>query len=698
MKITRNALALAAIAGLAAPALAQDSISNLGTGLPGDSPDAFAAGDQVDKYVVDLVPFTTSWGTEFGLGVLHKSPAVDGPGGFFGSLVSAQAISQNTITANVNDSFDFWQQAGAGVTDRNSAPGSLDLSGDVIQQASLFGSFSGDNNSVSGTVINIDPADSSRLFVTRVLAATNQDASGTGNTAQFGVGSVDAAGNAYFRADDFGTAGNSITGNNLGRVRMLDRAAGAFNQITGPGLVGADAASTDALETGFPDPILTPSNLPAEIFGGSGAVVTTSFAADILFGGASPLSTSPVPPENDFRGSLGMTPKAFSGYGASAATFSSLDKDAAGATNSIRTFAVDSTGAPTSAGTLFTRSSSITDNSNGFVLNAPDSASVHHFSQTAFRGGNGQIDGQVLPSGNLLATATLAVNQASRFEQDPDNFIVAFRETAAGTVEETLVAYTTFSDNKEILDGPGGNAIGTLLPIDVAFGGATGPSMSAPSIDSAGNVWFVAPFQLDAEDFANVGLFRAVYNPANFSYELELVLRANFFDGTTLTGLNSNTPFRLTFTSIADSNSISSGTFWSSNVSADAALDQDPADFDPADPNTLGGAVLSVELSYDVDGDGVHDDPTAGAGDPASVDESYNGLVYIGAITSVVEECPLEFDGQPGLTFGDLNAYVGDFFNNPTNPDLEFDGNTGITFGDLNAYVAAFFAPPASCQ
>ena len=685
MKITRNALALAAIAGLAAPALAQDSISNLGTGLPGDAPNAFDSQDQVDKYVVDLVPFTTSWGTEFGLGVLHKSPNVDGPGGFFGSLISAQAISQNTITTNVNDSFDFWQQAGAGVSANNSQPGSVDLNGEAIQQATVFAGFGGASNTINTSLINIDPADSSRLYVTRVLAGNNQSAAGGPDTAQFGVGSIDAAGNAYFRADAFGSTGTPlVNADAYGRIRTADRTQGQFNQITGPGLVGQEA--TDDLANGGAD-FLTPHNIPAEIFGGNGSILTGSFGTNLItaFGNQSI-------PNNGTRGAWSVSPNAFTGFAnPGAVTATILDKEPGGETNSIRVVGVDAAGQFTGSTRLYTRSNNITDNSNGFVLNAADSASVNHFSQTRFRGGNGQTDVNVVPGGDLISAATLAVNQASRFDQDPDNFIVAFRETPGGAISETLVAYTTFGASKEILDGPGGNTIGTLLPIDLAFTGTTGPTMSAPSIDSAGNIWFASPFQLSNEMFADVGLFRAVYNPANFSYELELVVRTGFGTGTTLTGLNSNTPFQLTFgPSLADGNSVSSGTLWSSNVSNDAALDQNPADFEPADPNTLGGAVLSVELAYDIDNDGTFDDPTSSQGNPASIDESYNALVYIGALTSVgPQQCsPADINADGSITPGDVNAFIIAFQNG--DPIADVNGDGAVTPGDVNDFINLF--------
>lgn len=689
MNIARTAVGLVAAAGIAGPALAQDSISTNpdgGNGLPGDAPSAFAAGDQVDRYAIDLVPFNTSWGTEFGLGVLHKSPNVDGDGGFFGSLISAQAISPGITTA-VLDGVEFqeWSEPGFGVSENNFEPtSSVLLDGEFLQQATAFDAFSGTSSTLNTTLINIDPSDSSRLFVTRVLAANGESAMGVKN-AEFGLGSIDASGNVYFRADDFDANGpDPIAPDRFGRVRTADRTAGQFNSVTGPTVTGQEA--TDDIRGG--SSFLTPNNIPADIFGGSGSILANSFSAPLIT--EFNLSGQSIP-SNGTRGAWSTSINPFDGFSEPGAlTASILDQDSEGITRAIRVVAVDAAGAFTGSNSFFNPSNSVTDNSNGFALNTGDAASVHHVSQTRFQGSS-QADAQVTPAGDLIATATLAVNQSSRFDQDPDNFIVAFRETPDGTVEETLVAYVTFTDNKEILDGPGGNAIGTLLPIDLAFTGSLGPSMSAPAIDSAGNIWFACPFQLDGEEFADVGLFRAVYNRDDFSYELELVVRTGFDSGTTLTGLNSQTPFQLTFgPPFADNNSVSSGTFWSSNVSNDAALGQNAGDFEPADPNTLGGAVLSVELSYDVNGDGIFDDPTSPAGDASSPDEAYTAIVYIGALTSVEEDCPFEFDGQPGLNDGDLNAYIDAFRNNPSNPRLEFNGEPGLTLGDLSAFIAAF--------
>ena len=62
-------------AGLAAPAFAQDSVSQFGTGLAGggDALDPFNTSSQRANYVTTLTPFTTSWGTQFGVAPIAKS-------------------------------------------------------------------------------------------------------------------------------------------------------------------------------------------------------------------------------------------------------------------------------------------------------------------------------------------------------------------------------------------------------------------------------------------------------------------------------------------------------------------------------------------------------------------------------------------------------------------------------------------------
>ena len=74
-------------------------------------------------------------------------------------------------------------------------------------------------------MVAFDPADPSRLYVTRVSAAINAGL-GALDRSQFGYGGVDADGNLCFRADSFGSTGPAtslLVGDNYFRVRLAAR-------------------------------------------------------------------------------------------------------------------------------------------------------------------------------------------------------------------------------------------------------------------------------------------------------------------------------------------------------------------------------------------------------------------------------------------------------------------------------------------
>lgn len=71
-----NLLALVMVAGFAASAMAQDSISkngNGGNGLPGDALNWTDPLAQRGRYVVESQRLTTSWGVKFGIVPLVKT-------------------------------------------------------------------------------------------------------------------------------------------------------------------------------------------------------------------------------------------------------------------------------------------------------------------------------------------------------------------------------------------------------------------------------------------------------------------------------------------------------------------------------------------------------------------------------------------------------------------------------------------------
>ena len=117
MRLCTRTLALAAIAGAACGASAQDSISNNndgGNGLPGDAFTPYE-GDNVQDFVVDLTPFQTSKGNTFGIAPLVKTSKVSSS--FFGSLGSAQAISADLLNdvPFIAPDYALWNAPGQGV-------------------------------------------------------------------------------------------------------------------------------------------------------------------------------------------------------------------------------------------------------------------------------------------------------------------------------------------------------------------------------------------------------------------------------------------------------------------------------------------------------------------------------------------------------------------------------------------------------
>ncbi|MCC6969913.1 MAG: hypothetical protein IT434_06785, partial [Phycisphaerales bacterium] len=211
-----TALSLMALAGLAAPALAQDSVDKYAAGLPGDALDPWTTGvpNQASAYVVDLTPMFTSCGTRFGIAPLIKTSKTNPA--FFGSLFSGSGISstlQNSAGLH-SPLYREWNTPGQGLNPIHNNPASAIspniFAGDGASQFAVgMAEFSTDaggvsTNNIIGGIVNFDPARPSRLYVTKYMAATNQTGVGIGDNAQFGMGTVDSTGNLYLRGDNGG--------------------------------------------------------------------------------------------------------------------------------------------------------------------------------------------------------------------------------------------------------------------------------------------------------------------------------------------------------------------------------------------------------------------------------------------------------------------------------------------------------------
>ncbi len=643
---------LALILILASPAFATDSVSNTAC-LPGDALDPWDTTEQRNDYVVDLTAFNTSWGTAFGIAPLVKSSKTSSD--YFGSLMSAQAISRVQLFGQTLDgSFDYWNAPGYGVnTVQNDAPTTqIDLTGRLGNKFAVdFAEYSTTDNEANynGTIaglVQYEPSAPTRLYVSRIVAATNS-CDNTSNLSGFGTGSIDPAGVLHLRADAYGTSAGcgltALTADNVFRVDAANRNTTSLNVISNDYPGGQfDSAVTDWVVRNSATVHSTPGMIPGPIVGGAPLYIGVNFDGQYCRGtdfgavtcdqthwGTGVLST---------RGNISYTSANCSQLSSTHGIAAIIGRDAATDDPSALGIFMNLWGLGASGnvtGTLALRLPAvITDPTTGATNIAGTNEFDHYHSQVAYRGGNGQIALGVDPAGNLLAAAQVD-HPADGGTDWPVNYIAVARvDCTTGTQSWTMAGYSdgtegTSGGGKPILDGPGGSIIGRMVGLDKVTTESTpfGPSVSAPMIDSAGNVWFFSAIELfgDPSDLTT-GLLRAVYDPATFGYELELVFKL----GDVFHGQNSDRDYMVTFVGIADSNSVASETMWSQNISESAHLGLDPATIEPADPRTLGGIVLAAEIVYDADQDGDFEQPCTGA--TGEQDQDYNVLLYIGSV------------------------------------------------------------------
>jgi hypothetical protein len=708
-KVALTTILVGCFAGFA---MAQDSVSNLGTGLPGDGLSPWDSSLQCKEYVVDLSPFVGSKGTGFMIGPILKSSKTSSS--FFGSLPSASTLSREIVPAPyAAGSYAEWVATpGAGVNPQTNNPAAMIPApqGNSLQFSAALAEFSTTDafssyNAVVGVVANINPNDPNRLYVKRVAAATNS-AQNNEDRSQFGIGGVTAQGDVMFRADGFGSTGpNPLSGNNIFRVGMLDRDCGVINYADSNGL--NDTASGDWLVqnsgTTFNIPNVSPDGATA-----GWKFLGSDFNAQYAYGDTSPVTITGahLTSATDHRAAVAYMTQNGACFGGPGGTAAVLGKSNSGGgrTDQINVWGIELDASVTPGSQLALKlPTTMTDNETGEVFDpnfGPAGAGIlgafdGYHSQTAFRGGTSLVALQKDPyaaNDTLLAAATVyRDSQGGAFQNDEFQYIAMARTECGGRTEWAVVAYNVdavlnFDSGKEICDAAG-NPIGILSELPLVTGGSpNGPSISAPAIDAAGNVWFISAVALTHFKDGTVrpmgtdydsALIRAIYDPATFSYKLELVLEL----GEVLQGRNSGLPYQIQFMPIADSNSISSQTVFSSSVAEQAYLGGTPSPLLPASAsNWLGGFVIGVEYVYDVDGDEDFEDPTGSGGNPASDDEAYNGLLYITA--------------NPDFTCGDVNCdgFVNSFdidpfvlaVLNPTQYAIQFP-NCSIATADINA-------------
>jgi hypothetical protein len=435
--------------------------------------------------------------------------------------------------------------------------------------------------------------------------------------------------------------------------------------------------------------------------------------------------TSHRPGTTDHRGSIAHSPKVL--FAGSTSTGATLARSAPTGlrTDAISVFGLDNAGNVTAART-FAIPLTLQDACDSTLWPLGSGEFRHYDSQVLFRGGTSQVSVGKDQAGRGLLAATLS--SGNNGANNPFNAIAVcrFDPSVSGSVGSwSIAAWTNTSntDGKDILgdfgqDGaPGTNDVGesdgVIDALDAPIGrlaslselgtGKVGPSLSAPAFDSVGNLYFIASVALNKPMGASIvqvftqALLRGVYDPATSCYRLELVLELN----SVFQGANSGTRYMVNFLGLADSDSISSSSLWSSSVSQASWNNVDVAGVETKSPLTLGGLVLSARIVYDTNNDMLFQDPTALAGNAASVDEAYNAILLI-ANTSPPSSCIADVDdgtftGTPdgGVTIDDLLYYLSIFEQGTPEADVDdgsFTGTRdgGVTIDDLLYYLFRF--------
>lgn len=727
-------MTLVACAGLAAPALAQDSVSTAGNG---DALDAYTTTTQVVKFSTKLTPFTSSLGNTYGIVPLVKASASLPVDPFPSHLISGQAMSRSIVSNTLTTgSYATWTTAGPGVNPaRNTAPGFVNAPASGLQSVGVgFAEFGNSANNIIAGLVSFSPSTPDTLYVNRIVAAVNQPNSNVGtDQGAFGMGVVDAHLNVQFRADDnLATGANNLLDDNMFRVNAEMRANGTLNVIGGIGGLadGTDAAATETLLASNATVHSPGSQIEQAIGGpvGFGPNFLGQYRFNNYAGTTSSQLVSTFPGlvnATDHRGTYGYSPinplggvatAAFLGYQTNTAIY-------------LGVMGINANASPASVAML-PAPAMISDPIDGYV--ATYGAFRHYRSQMAFNGPSGAaavsedaVTGDVLAAAvfDIACNACTGVSPGAGAVQAPIQGISVARFDPAnpsGTIEWNLAAWVDGDTGvgKPVLNGSG-QQIGELTAIAVF--GIPGPSMSGVSMDAAGNIYFMAPYfdygpdmtigGLD-DDF-DTALFRAIYDSATGGYTLEKLLQT----GDVFTSANTGLDYVITFLSIADSNSTSSGTFFGHNSTFDGYPGSADAT-DPGNPGNLGGLVVAADMVYDSNGDGEFDDQAG--------DEGYNYLFYISPLggapitdcngngvddatdianmtstdinaDGVPDECPgqstrrcADVNNDGVVSPADFGAWIGAFNTMNYRGDQNGGGFGAVTPADFGAWISNF--------
>jgi hypothetical protein len=744
--VLTGAALLAAAGSFAGVARAQDSVST-SNGLPGDALSAYLTGGsqtQVQNYIVDLTGLTSSWGNRYLIGPIAKaSRSTTTSPTYFNHLIGPTVASNRfgPVQAFVRPTYRLWTQAGGGVNATSNNLALTTLQNVTAMEGQTFGvsfmEFAGgpngvfgdsdDENNVITAMAGFVPGNNARLYVSRIVAATNRanaNAGVTGN-ASFGLGGVDEAGNTLILADNFNmNAGDDpVVNKQVIRVAALSRST-AFNNLVTNSAFGDTTSGVSRRLLITANNLVTPTVIPPSIAGRAVALVAdfnNTFFAEQFANSMSAAAGWMVTGANA-RGPVSYTGQTFAhlsngvndaGTGAALSRGASATK-----TRGLSAWGLNLNGTVDSAlrVELPTAAGALIDQADGFSpANAFGSLGNQEFtnyqSQVCFRGANGPVALTVLPDGDLLMAAGVAgTGPGAAVPQSKDSYIAVARVKAKdASVQWTIAAHSGDTQgsagglSKAILGSPNpGHVIGRLARYDEVFPGATsGPSISAPAMDRLGNVYFMSSIRLfrppineQNNDLFTVGLLRANFDPDTNAYHLELLTKLD----DVFPGLNSGRNYQVQFFGPADADSVDSGAIWHSSIVQDlSARCNTPDQILQTSPITLGALVFRAKIVYDLNNDGVYADPSTpqGAGSP---DQAYN--VVMAVLPRFRPSDIAATDASPGadgrVDNGDFALFISAFFTGDLLADIAAtdaspgpDGN--IDNGDFALFISDFF-------
>lgn len=708
MKRTLSLCLLAGL-GLVGPVVGQDSTS-IATAI-GDAVFCTDPSEQRNSFVVDAQVFQSSWGQKYRIAPLVKSSKIGWT--YLNALISAQGISNTQLADEPfpTNSYFFWAAPGHGINAAFNLPPpfSVNTTGWQGRQFAVgfleYGRADGGSNAnasnITGAVVNYTRDEPHRLYVTRVQAAVNIDdvfnAFEQGRAA-FGFGGVDSHGNVHFRGDDNQANGpDPLVGEHYFRVNLLRRNPAVYNLIDAVGSKMDPFPATCWVMncfacTAYNDTHSCPTILPQE-FGGP-RVLGADFNANYVYESAGCPNPSVVRTPAHLLALNQRGCVSFSYWlncGDSAGTAGMVALDAVGRSRILNLWRVKTDGSVVAGSPIALDPT--------FKLGLPGGVFEGYRGTHAFSGGNGLVAIGRDQAGRGLAAATWYKDGTAT---DEENMVLVARFNCAdpnpANAEWTIAAQATVEDCTPILNGPGGQAVGKLARRLVG-GNYVGPSISAPAMDAVGNLYFLAVCEMFATpaNYFAYSLVRAVFNPATFTYQLELLLESGAATepfGLVVRGLNSDTDYKITYLTLAYASGHSSGSLFSGNVLQTGFNFIDVHMLSPSNPWTLGGLVLNATIVYDVNRDGVFNPVVGGP------DEPYSVLLYIGADSGpTICRGDLNCDGV--IDFDDINPFVLALSNwtawltqyphcPPENADINADGKFGGAqgFGDINPFVA----------